>query len=69
MTFSEVIKGNETIGKPVISPKTINKYLAALGGFASWLLSNGYTDEAIMTGMFLELDRSKKPVSPFSQQN
>jgi integrase len=65
LTFSEVIKRNETVGKPIISPKTINKYLAALGGFSSWLLSNGYTDEAVMTGMFLELDRDKRPVFPF----
>lgn len=65
LTFSEVINRNETVRKPVISPKTINKYLAALGGFSSWLLSNGYTDEAVMTGMFLELDRNKKQVFPF----
>jgi integrase len=65
LTFLEVIKRNETVGKPVISSKTINKYLAALGGFSSWLLSNGYTDEAVMAGMFLELDRNKKQVFPF----
>jgi integrase len=67
LTFSEVIKRNETVGKPIVSPKTINKYLAALGGYSSWLLSNGYTDEAVMTGMFLELDRSKRTVFPFDQ--
>ncbi len=65
LTFSEVVKRNETVGKPVILPTTINKYLAALGGFSSWIMSNGYTNEAVMTGMFLELDRDKKPVFPF----
>jgi integrase len=67
LTFTDVIRRNETVGKPTISPKTINKYLAALGGFSSWLLSNGYTEETVMTGMFLELDRNTKPVFPFSQ--
>ena len=67
LTFSEVIRRNEEVEKPVISSKTINKYLAALGGFSNWLLSNGYTDEPIMTGMFLELDRRKKDVFPFDQ--
>lgn len=67
LSFPEVIARNEKVGKPVISPKTINKYLAALGGFSNWLLSNGYVDEHVMTGMFLELDRSKKQVFPFDQ--
>ncbi|MET4476448.1 site-specific integrase [Bradyrhizobium sp. F1.13.3] len=68
LSFSEVIAHNKKVGKPVISPKTINKYLAGLGGFSSWLLSNGYLDEHVMTGMFLELDRSKKQVFPFDQR-
>ena len=67
MTFSEVIERNEKVEKPVISSKTINKYLAALGGFSNWLLSNAYIDEPVMTGMFLELDRRKKDVFPFSE--
>ncbi|WP_298108596.1 site-specific integrase [Bradyrhizobium sp.] len=65
LTFSEVIRRNEKIGKPVISSKTINKYLAALGGFSKWLLSNGYIDESVMSGMFLDLDRRKKEVFPY----
>lgn len=69
LAFSEVIARNEKVGKPVISPKTINKYLAALGGFSSWLQSNDYTTEPLMTGMFLELDRRKKQVFPFNQAN
>src|ERR1700722_14805932 len=67
LTFSEVIQQNEKVGKPAISSKTINKYLAALGGFSNWLLSNGYVAEPVMAGMFLELDRRKKDVFPFDQ--
>jgi integrase len=65
LTFGQVIDKNETVGKPTISGKTINKYLAALGGFCSWLLSNDFIKEDVMTGMYLKLDRDKRDRLPF----
>lgn len=65
LTFAQVIEKNVTIGKPAISEKTINKYLAALGGFSSWLLSNDFIETDVMAGMYLQLDRDKKNRFPF----
>jgi hypothetical protein len=38
LSFLKIIEANERIGKPVILPKTVNRYLSALGGFCTWLL-------------------------------
>lgn len=42
LSFRKVIEANITVGKRPISDKTRNKYLAALGSFATWLLQNEY---------------------------
>jgi hypothetical protein len=39
LSFLDVIEKNKSVSKPVILPKTINRYLAALGGFSEWLAS------------------------------
>lgn len=66
LSFLDVIEKNKTIGKPVILPKTINRYLSALGGFCEWLLANDYLREDVMRGMYLEVDRNKKTVFPYT---
>ncbi|UEM16596.1 hypothetical protein J4G43_021725 [Bradyrhizobium barranii subsp. barranii] len=48
LSFRKVIEANATIKKPPISQKTTNKYLAALGSFARWLLQNEYIDDGAM---------------------
>jgi integrase len=65
LTFAQIIDKNETVSKPTISGQTINKYLAALGGFCSWLLSNDFIKEDVMAGMYLRLDRDKRNRFPF----
>lgn len=66
MSFRKVIEANKAIGKPAISGKTINKYLSALGSFASWLLANDYITENVTTGMYLELDKRAKKRLPYT---
>jgi integrase len=66
MSFTKIIEANEHVGKPPISPTTINRYLSALGGFCSWLRTNDFTAEDVMQGMFLDLDRSKRGGGPFT---
>lgn len=66
LSFRKVIDANATLGKPTISQKTINKYLSAVGSFASWLLQNEYLDQDVMTGMYLEIDKRKKTRFPFT---
>jgi integrase len=60
LSFRKVIDANVALGKPTISQKTINKYLSAVGSFASWLSQNEYLDQDVMNGMYLEIDKRKK---------
>jgi integrase len=66
LSFRKVIEANVTIGKATISQKTINKYLSAVGSFATWLLQNEYLEDDVMTGMYLSIDKRKKTRFPFS---
>jgi integrase len=66
LAFRKVIEANETIKKPPISQKTTNKYLAALGSFATWLLQNEYIDDDVMSGMYLSIDKRRKNRFPFT---
>ncbi|WP_426609508.1 DUF6538 domain-containing protein [Bradyrhizobium sp. McL0616] len=68
MSFRKVIEANETVKKPAISQKSVNKYLAALGSFARWLLQNEYIDDDVMSGMYLSIDKRKKNRFPFTEQ-
>ncbi|MCP2209467.1 site-specific integrase [Bradyrhizobium diazoefficiens] len=68
MSFRKVLEANETVKKPAISQKSVNKYLAALGSFARWLLQNEYIDDDVMSGMYLSIDKRKKSRFPFSKQ-
>ncbi len=66
MQFHKVLETNEKLGKPPILPKTINRYLSALGAFASWLEVNEFIDRDVMKGQFLELDKSERKVLPYT---
>lgn len=66
LSFLDAIEKNKVVGKPVIQDKTINRYLAALGGFCEWLLANDFIREDVMRGMYLEVDRKKKTVFPYT---
>lgn len=66
LSFRKVIEANASVGKPVISQKTINKYLSAVGSFAGWLLQNEYLEDDVMSGMYLSVDKRKKNRFPFT---
>jgi integrase len=68
LSFIKVIEKNESIGKPFIQPKTINRYLSAVGSFAGWLLSNDFLQEDVMAGMYLNYDRETHPVLPYTAE-
>jgi integrase len=66
LSFKAVIERNKIVGKPTVSAKTINRYLASLGRFVRWLLANDYLSDNVLSGMYLDLDRSERTVVPFS---
>lgn len=64
MTIVQIVKHNETVGKPALTPRTVNRYLSSLGAFCNWLVNNGYLEANPTEGMSLAKDKKKK-VFPF----
>ncbi|MDZ7871697.1 MAG: site-specific integrase [Rhizobium sp.] len=68
MTITQIVKHNETVGKPVLTPRTVNRYLSSLGAFCNWLVNNGYLENNPTEGMSLAKDKKKK-VFPFKTEH
>ncbi|WP_316394953.1 site-specific integrase [Bradyrhizobium sp. 33ap4] len=66
MSFRKVIEANATVGKPTISNTTVNKYLAAVGSFSTWLLQSDFIGSDVMAGQYLVRDKRKKNRFPFT---
>lgn len=65
MKIVQIVKHNEIVGKPVLTPRTVNRYLSSLGAFCNWLVSHGYLENNPTEGMSLAKDKKKK-VFPFT---
>lgn len=61
-----VVKANATLGKPTISRRTQNKYLAALGSFCRWLDKRGHIDGNPVAGMQEIVDKDAQPVRSYT---
>ncbi|MEQ1403602.1 site-specific integrase [Neorhizobium sp. Rsf11] len=65
MKIAQIVEHNKTVGKPVLSTRTINRYLSSLAAFCNWLAAHGYIESNPTEGMFLAKDKRKK-VFPFT---
>ncbi|MBG0810801.1 site-specific integrase [Methylosinus sp. H3A] len=65
-TIRAVVQANAVYGKPTISRRTQNKYLAALGSFCRWLDKRGYIDGNPVSGMQDVIDKDAQPVRSYS---
>jgi integrase len=65
MKLAQIVKHNETVGKPVITVRTVNRYIAGFSAFCSWLVNHGYLDQNPADGMFLKKPKDKTTV-PFT---
>ena len=65
MKLAQIVQHNETVKKPVLTPRTVNRYLSSLGAFCNWLVAHGYLESNPTEGMALAKDKKKK-VFPFS---
>jgi integrase len=70
MSLKEIVAANdaadEATRKPVISPKTVNRYLSGLGAFSEWLVINEYLPASPLEDMFIKIDKTKRIALPFS---
>lgn len=65
MRLAQIVKHNEVVGKPTITPRTVNRYLSSLGAFCDWLTSHGYLDQNPTSGMSLAKEKKKSTI-PFT---
>lgn len=63
MTIEQAVRHNEQIGKPVITPRTVNRHLASLGAFCKWLVNHGYLDQNPVSGMSLTKEKRSKTLT------
>jgi len=64
MTIQQIVKANETVGKPQISDRTVNRYLSSLSAFLSWAVENGYVERNPVEGLMLKKEAKSKTL-PF----
>lgn len=67
MNIAQIVEHNKAVGKPVLTSRTVNRYLASLGSFCNWLVAHGYIDSNPTSGMSLAKDKRKK-VFPFTTE-
>ncbi|MFC2967728.1 DUF6538 domain-containing protein [Acidimangrovimonas pyrenivorans] len=67
LTMRQTVEHNERVGKPVISDRTVNRYLSSLGAFCDWCVKNGYLDQNPVNGMALPKERTSKTL-PFTSE-
>lgn len=65
MSIAQIVRENEKIGKPALTPRTVNRYLASLSAFCVWLAAHDYISANPCEGMHLAKDKKKK-VFPFN---
>jgi integrase len=65
LTIAQAVAANEHLKRPVLSDRTVNRYLSSLSAFFSWAVKNGYMAENPCWGMSLPKERSSKTL-PFT---
>ena len=65
MNMRQIVKANERLKRPVLSDRTVNRYLSSLGAFCNWLEVNGYLDRNPVSGMALPKEKQSKTL-PFT---
>lgn len=67
MTMARIVEANREKKRPVLSDRTVNRYLSSLSAFCSWAENNGYIAANPCSGMALPKERSTKTL-PFSSE-
>lgn len=68
MSFKEAIEANERLEqpKPVISHKTVNRYMAGFGAFCNWLAAHDFIASNPFTDMYLSVDKTRTNAKVFT---
>ena len=68
MSFEQTVQHNAQVGKPTITPRTVNRHLSSLGAFCRWLVSHGYLDQNPVDGMTLNKEKHSKTLTFNAEQ-
>jgi len=68
MSFEQTVQHNAQVGKPTITPRTVNRHLSSLGAFCRWLVSHGYLDQNPVDGMTLNKEKHSKTLTFSAEQ-
>ncbi|MFC3322615.1 DUF6538 domain-containing protein [Mesorhizobium cantuariense] len=68
MKLAQIVRHNEKVGKPAITVRTVNRYIAGFSAFCSWLVNHGYLDHNPADGMFLKKTKGNKALVFTSDQ-
>ena len=60
MSIEQTVKANEKIRRPILSDRTVNRYLSSLSALSVWAVSNGYMENNPVIGMTLPKERQSK---------
>lgn len=63
MNIRQIVKENEKHGRPVLSDRTVNRYMSSLGAFCNWLVANGYLAANPVSGMSLPKEKRSKTLT------
>lgn len=66
LSMRQIIKKNETVKKPTISDRTVNRYLSAVGAFCDWLVTRRYLERNPVIGLHQSIDKTKRSTFPFT---
>lgn len=67
MTIAQIVAANREAKRPVLSDRTVNRYLSSLSAFCSWAEVNGFILANPCSGMALPKERRTKTL-PFSTE-
>lgn len=65
MTMEQIVQANQKLKRPVLSDRTVNRYLSSLSAFCSWAEANGYLASNPCGKMALSKERRSKTL-PFT---
>lgn len=65
MKIAQIVKHNEIVKKPTISPPTVNRHLSGFSAFCTWLTNHGYLTANPAADMFLKKSK-EKTTKPFT---
>lgn len=65
MSMAQIVEANREKKRPVLSDRTVNRYLSSLSAFCSWAEANGFITANPCSGMALPKERSTKTL-PFT---